>query len=131
MILPPWAYVAAGLVTFGAGLATGWTVRDWKADSAELADMKAATKSLEDQTKVISDAAATFEKDREDDRSATTVRENTIREYYRDRPARADCAVPEPVVSVLEDARRRANARAGSEPGGALPADPSPADPAR
>lgn len=131
MLIPPWLYAAAAGLTLAAGFGAGWTVRDWKADSDELAATKDAL-TREDKARQQGldqgKAYATFQAGNQ--QQAATDR-NTIRETYREVRVPADCAVPAAAAGVLEQGVNRANAAASGQPGIALPATaaaPAPAD---
>ena len=107
-------YTAGGALLIGA--LGGWTIRDWKADSDQLAAnnrlivakdaaINAANKPSEDYAKVLADI-----------RPREIETRNTIREVYRNVEVPADCAVPDSVIGVLNDARERANAVSTGKP---------------
>ncbi len=121
---------AAGALGIGMlGMWAGWTVADWRHDSDALSELRAETANLQKQTDRIDASATTYEKERTDERGQSIIRENTIREHYRDRPVAADCAVPDAVVSVLGQDRAYANARTAGESGSTLPRDTGNPDP--
>ena len=114
MINPLFLYTAGGALLIGA--LGGWTVRDWKADSDQLAAVERANKA----EKAAINAVYTPSEDYEQVLAYLRPREietrNTIREVYRNVEVPADCAVPAAGVGVLDDARLRANAAATGEP---------------
>ena len=122
----PVTWCAAGaLGALALGALGGWTVRDWQRDSEALASLEASVKALDQSREQIDRAASTFEQERADAATKTTIRENTIREIYKDRPVPADCAVPDAATRVLDDAIADANARASGQPASALRAAPA------
>ena len=104
-----------------AGFAGGWTVRDWKRDSEVLAGMETAAKHLEEARQTVDLAATAYEQEKADAQDQSRVRENTIREIYREQVVPADCAAPDAAVRVLDDAVTAANARASGQPAPGLP----------
>lgn len=98
------------------GLASGWTARDWKADSDQLATVERAHKAELKAATVVDKSAVDFEKLLADLRPHEIETRNTIREVYRDVEVPAACAVPAAAVVLLDDARQRANAAATGEP---------------
>lgn len=98
----------------------GWTVRDWKRDSEVLKGIEVAGKKLEEAREVVDNAATAYEQEKQVAAAQFAVRENTIREIYRDRPVSTDCAVPDAARSVLDRAVDAANARATGKPASTL-----------
>lgn len=123
--LLPYAAVAALLL----GALGGWTVRDWKADSDEGKRIEAERVALEKAQGRVDAAADKYEKERQRADQALGQRTNTVREYYKDVPVSADCAVPPPLHGVLAQAVAESNARASGEPKGAVPAAPPAGEP--
>lgn len=107
-------YSAAGALLIG--LATGWSVRDWKADSDQLAAIERANKAEKAAIAAVNAPSQKLEDVLADLRPAQIESRNTIREVYRDVQVPTDCAVPAAGVGVLEAARQRANAAASGEP---------------
>lgn len=123
MIVPLWVKIAAAGAILVAGFGAGWTIRDWKRDAEVLAEMKAATKLVQKQTDRISTAATAYEKERASETTQSTVRENTIREIYKDRPVAIDCAIAPDAGRMLDQAISAANSRTTGEPKGTVPTD--------
>ena len=113
--------LGGALVAVVTGFAGGWTVRDWKRDSEVLARMETAAKQLRDATHTVDLAATAYEQEKSDAQAQNRMRENIIREIYREQVVPADCAAPDAAVRVLDDAVTAANARAAGEPAPALP----------
>lgn len=112
-----------GAVLMAVGAWGGWTVATWRADAELLKGIKEATKQVADQTKILSNAADTYQRNQQNGQVATNTRESTIREIYRNTPAvPVNCAAPVSVRGVLEQAVSAANARAAGQPQGGLPA---------
>lgn len=120
-------YIAAAALALG--LLGGWTVRDWKADSDEGKRIEAERIALEKAQGRVDAAADKYEKERQRADQALGQRTNTVREYYKDVPVSADCAVPSPMRGVLSQAVADANARASGEPQGAVPTAPTAGEP--
>ena len=114
MINPPVVYGAIGALLLG--IAGGWTVRDWKADSDALAAADAARKAQERAIAAANRPAERFETVVAELKPLEIETRNTIREVYRNVEIPADCAVPAAGVSLLDAARVNANAAAAGEP---------------
>lgn len=115
MINPIMLYTAGGSVLLG--LALGWTVRDWKADSDALDAVKAGHKAQIELLDVVAEPSADLENTIANLRTTETETRNTIKEVYRNVEVPANCAVPADAVRVLVDAVRDANAAAAGELG--------------
>lgn len=115
MINPIMLYTAGGSVLLG--LALGWTVRDWKADSDALDAVKASHKAQIELLDVVAEPSADLENTIANLRTTETETRNTIKEVYRNVEVPANCAVPADAVRVLVDAVRDANAAAAGELG--------------
>ena len=118
MINPLILYSAGGALLLGA--LAGWTVRDWKADSAQLEQVERAHKAEKAAIAAVNGSSEKFEQILADLRPAQVETRNTIREVYRNVEVPTDCAVPPAGVSLLEAARERANAAATGEPSAEL-----------
>lgn len=114
MINPLVLYTAGGALLIGA--LGGWTVRDWKADSDQLAAVERANKAEKAAIAAVHQPSSDYEKVLSDLRPREIETRNTIREVYRDVEVPADCAVPTAGYGLLNDARLRANAAASGEP---------------
>lgn len=129
MALPIWAYVGGGALL--AGALAGWTVRDWKADSDQLAAVEKAQKEERRLRDMLQRQAEAYEGERDDAESQSESRRIEIRTVYRDRPVRAECAVPADVRGLLVGAVNAANARTSGQPEAPVPgpaASPGPVD---
>lgn len=113
MINPLVLYTAGGALLVGA--LGGWTVRDWKADSDQLAAVERANKAEKAAIAAVNKPSSEYEQVLADLRPREIQTRNTIREVYRDVKVPIDCAVPTAAVGVLDDARLRANAAASGE----------------
>lgn len=116
MTFPFAGYIGLGALL--AGALTGWTVRDWKADSDALeAEEKAQTEyvavvqSLADQSLAYEALAQSLRASERQDRE-------TIREVYRNVQVPANCAADPAAVRVLSEAVTRANAASAGQSGG-------------
>ena len=114
MINPLVLYTAGGALLVGA--LGGWTARDWKADSDQLAAIERANAAEKAAIAAVYKPSDAYEQVMADLRPREVQTRNTIREVYRDVEVPADCAVPDAGVGVLDDARVRANAAATGEP---------------
>lgn len=109
--------IALTIAAFGAG----WTARDWRCDAAQAAALEKVAK-LEDKIEsIVAAGASVYEQDKAALAQVVTNERVTVREIYRDIEVPADCAVGPAAVSLLTDARERANAAAAGELGAALP----------
>jgi hypothetical protein len=127
MIIPPWAYAAAGVATFATGFGVAWTVQGWRSDAAVLAGMKLAAKKTAELMVRTQGQASAYEQERPDAQADNRDRLSTVREIYRTIEVPGACAVPDVARGVLEGAVARANSRAAGEPGAAVPGAAAPA----
>lgn len=106
------------------GIATGWTVRDWKADGDLVKGFEAIIDLKDENRKEMKAEATRFEDFKQNLEPRTdTVREK-IREIYKNAPPVAvECAWSPDVLGLLENHRAIANRAAGGDFGNALPAD--------
>lgn len=112
------AYSAAAALLLG--LAAGWSVRDWKADSDQLAAVNAAHAAELKAAQAVNASSEDLERALASLRPQAIESRNTIREIYRDVQVPVDCAVPAAGIGVLEAARLRANTAASGEPSAAV-----------
>jgi hypothetical protein len=119
VINPIAAYGAAAALLIG--LATGWSIRDWKADSDSLAVMQKVEKERQQLQKRYDDLAALYEEDRNVAATNSITRQTELRTIYRDIPIRHDCAAPDSARSLLENSVGEANARATGQSIGTMP----------
>lgn len=108
-----------------AGFAGGWTVRDWKADSAALAQTVRAEKERDRLMNKADAASESYEALRAEMTPAHTETRNTIREIYRNVEVPADCRIPDDAGRMLEAARIRANAAVTGQSAPAMPDHPA------
>ena len=92
MINPLVLYTAGGALLIGA--LGGWTVRDWKADSDQLAAVERANEAEKAAIAAVYKPSEGYEQVLADLRPREIETRNTIREVYRDVEVPADCAVP-------------------------------------
>ncbi len=122
-MIPPQILIGGGAVLLLLGTATGWTVRDWKADSDALEATQAADKQFKHALDVIGQQATGFETFRQSLEPQRTKGRDIITKEYHDVPVPADCALRPATLGVLEQARQRANAAATGQPGKPMPSD--------
>lgn len=121
--------VIIGIVVgaFFLGCVNGYVVRDGAAKSSAAKAYKAAEGRrlvMQGQIDVLS---AQYEEERRRVSSVNVQRTNTIKEFYRDVPAvPAECALPDPMYSLLVNSVRDANVSTG-ELSSALPSTSKPA----
>lgn len=114
-MIPPWILGGAAAVCIATGLAGGWTARDWKADSDQLAILqKEAAERSKLQEKLFAQATS-FEEWRNKLEVNKVENRNTIREVFRNVPVRADCAAPAAAYSMLAVQVTAANAAAAGK----------------
>jgi len=123
-------YVIGAIVfAFVLGCATGYSNRDGAAKASAAKAYKASEDQRIKMQGKINLLSAQYEKERERVASVNIQRTNTIKEFYRDVPAvPAECALPDPMYSLLVNSVRDANVSTG-EPSGKLPntSKPTPA----
>lgn len=123
ILVPAWVkIIAAGLVCILC-FACGWVVNDWRHDSTSLDELREATAEVNKQSTKLLAAGERLENSRATEKTASTVREHTIREIYRDRPINVDCALDAAAGRVLDEGIAAANARAAGEPAGVVRTD--------
>lgn len=106
-----------------AGFASGWSVRDWKADADILEAMEKTERVRIEAQNRADTKAEEYEQSRSKlEPSRVEVRSN-IREIYRNVEVPAVCAAPDTAVSLLDSTRRDANSSASGQPRSELPAD--------
>lgn len=121
---PVFAYIAGGALL--VGLASGWVVRDWKAD-ADLLKEKDRTEQVRAAMQANNDALSSeYEDLRANLEPGKVETRNTIREIYRNVQVPTECAASDDVVGVLGNVRLRASALASGESGEVL--SPTAAD---
>ena len=130
MLIPPQFLAVGAAAALLAGFAGGWTVRDWKADSAALAAAQAADKAREALQGTIDANATQYEQWRAAQEPARLETRNTIREIFRDKPIPVECAAPDALVGLLDRKAANASAAARGQPGPAVPDDRPAAAPA-
>jgi len=123
----PLPYMLGALVAvFVLGCANGYAIRDGSAKSAAAKAYKAAEGRrmvMQGQIDVLS---AQYEEERRRVSSINIQRTNTIKEFYRDAPAvPAECALPDPMYSLLVNSVRDANVSTG-EPSSAVSSTSKP-----
>ena len=113
MINPLILYSAIG--AFALGAASGWTARDWKADSDKLAVAEAQHKAERAVNTAVEKPAQDLETALATLRPREIETRNTIREVYKNVEVPVDCAVPPAGVSLLDNARKLADAATTGE----------------
>lgn len=110
-----------GIAGAVAAALAGWTVRDWKADSDQLALERKADEIQELRSQEAFESALRLEGIIGEIRADRRTNTNTIREIYRDVEVPAECAVPDSAVELLDNSIERANRAATGEPINPLP----------
>lgn len=119
-----WAlYLGGAALLVGSGFAGGWTVRDWKADSEELADVQAGIELGKQQQELADFKAGRYEEDRDEREAAIRERDTEIRTIYRTEQIEVptECEPPAGALRVLDDALRSANSQVTGQSGPTLP----------
>lgn len=124
----PLPYVLGALVAvFVLGCANGYAIRDGAAKSSAAKAYKAAEEQRVIMQGKIDTISAQYEEERRRVSSVNVQRTNTIKEFYRDAPAvPAECALPDPMFSLLVNSVRDANVATG-EPISAVSSTSKPA----
>ena len=122
MMVPLWAYAGAGALLVGA--ISGWTVRDWKADSELLEAENKAQAEYVAAVQMLADQSLAYEALAQSIRASERTDRETIREIFRDVEVPTVCAAPDGAVGVLNNAVNRANAAASGELSGEVPKTP-------
>jgi hypothetical protein len=123
MINPTLFYVSIAAVILG--FASGWGVRDWKADADQLKTVRQAEIMREKMQAKVDRLAVNYEEWRAAQEPAKVETRNTIREIYRDVKVPVECAAPVAVVGLLDAATHKANAAATGKPSTAVRAAPA------
>lgn len=121
----------AGAVSAGAAGFAGWTIRGWRCDAALLKEQTARVAAQNQLNEHVLGESLSYEQGRAQGLQDAGVRENTLREIYRDVKVSADCEPPAAAVSVLNRAVDAANARVAGEPAPVVSAAPGAAKPVR
>ena len=119
----PLPYMLMALVAvFVLGCANGYAIRDGSAKTAAAKAYKAAEGQRIIMQGQIDTLSAKYEAERERSNKVLLERTNTIREYYNQGPTvDANCALPNPMFSLLVNSVRDANAAASGELSSELP----------
>jgi len=125
---PLLAYATAGALLLG--VAGGWTLRDWKADSDTLKAMEKREQVREDMQAKVDAKAKEFEDWRSRQEPARIETRNTIRETFRNVEVPAQCAAPDVIVSLLEARTAAANLAVAGQFGAGVPAAAASTQPA-
>lgn len=112
------------------GLVSGWTVRDWKADSDSVAAYEKAEKVRERLQARYDSIALGYEADRANADANSIIRQTELRTIYRDIPTDGDCAAPDAARRLLENSVDEANARLAGKPVDAVSEVAAPSKPA-
>jgi hypothetical protein len=117
----------ASLAIIIAGFASGWAVRDWKADADILKAMEKTERVRIEMQDKADTKADEYEKSRSRLEPSRVEVRNNIREIYRNVEVPAECAANDSVVGLLESTRLDANSSASGQPRRELPANPQAA----
>lgn len=113
-------YVAGGALLAGAG--AGYTIRGWQCDAARTDALEKAAEQGEEARNVVGESARTYEAARDQTYRVGATRATEIRTIYREVPVpAADCAAPDSLVGVLQNAVDSANAATTGELGRPVP----------
>jgi len=117
----------ASIAVMLAGFASGWAVRDWKADADALAALQAAERLRVEMQNRADSKSDEYERLRAGLEPSRVEVRNNIREIYRNVEVPAECAADDAAVGLLDATRRNANASASGEPRRELLPDPGSA----
>lgn len=93
------------------GIATGWSVRDWKADADQLQTVEAANSQREKLQEKVDALSLGYEFDRSNADAKEVVRQTELRTIYRDVPTPSNCSAPDAARRLLQDSVDEANSR--------------------
>jgi hypothetical protein len=115
------AYVAGAALVAGIGL--GWTVADWRADARELQRVQAQKEVADEQQRMVSQASARFETQREQRGARERI---VVKEVQRvlEKPVYRNVCLDDGGLRILSDDIAASNAR--RQLGPALPSASSP-----
>jgi len=113
----PMPYILGAFVAvFVLGCLNGYAIRDGAAKSAAAKAYKAAEGQRQVMQGQIDVISAKYEATKEAANRKAVERTNTVREYYSQGPTvDANCALPNPMFSLLVNSVRDANAAASGE----------------
>lgn len=115
-MIDPRILVGAAGLSLVVGAFGGWQVRSWRCE-ASIAKIERQAEQARETMRTQMEAAATdYETFRAGNETAQVRTQTQIREVYRNVPVSSDCAVPDDVVGMLNDAREAANSAASGEP---------------
>lgn len=118
MISPLGLKAAIAALALAMAFAGGFGVSHNMAKAHEAKMAKMALMAQIAMQKELNNVSARYEVERERAAQALGGRVQTVREYWRDRPAPSpDCAVPAPLVGLLNGAVSDANAATGQSRG--------------
>lgn len=116
LLNPVMGYVAAGALVIG--LASGWTVRDWRCDAAYSKALEKADKQRQEMQGKIDEVSTLYQTQRDQADVVVAGERKKIREIYKTLPAvPADCTADARIVELLEGGINRANAAASGKSG--------------
>lgn len=121
----------SSLGALALGIATGWSVRDWKSDADQLSAMESANRQREKMQEKVDALSLGYEADRSIADSNSIIRQTELRTIYRDIPTPSNCAAPDAARSLLQDSVDEANARLAGKPIGPLSEADQPTQPAQ
>ncbi len=120
----------SGISALVVGIATGWSIRDWKADADQLEAVEVANRQREKLQARYDELALGYEADRAQAGINSITRQTELRTIYRDVPIDSNCAAPDSARGLLENSVSEANARATGKPVGPVPAVAESSQPA-
>ena len=107
-------YVIGAIVfAFVLGCATGYSNRDGAAKASAAKAYKASEDQRIKMQGKIDLLSAQYEEERKRVASVNVQRTNTIKDYYHDVVVPAECALPDPMYSLLVNSVRDANVSTG------------------
>lgn len=119
-------YIIGAIVfAFVLGCATGYSNRDGAAKASAAKAYKASEDQRIKMQGKIDLLSAQYEEERKRVASVNVQRTNTIKDYYHDVVVPAECALPNPMYSLLVNSVRDANVATG-EPSNAVSSTSKP-----
>ena len=125
-ISPVHGYIGAGIAI--AAFLAGWSVNGWRYQSREAKALETALAARDEANERANILAADYEALRASLEYQSDRVQTEVRTIYRDRTINPDCAVPAGAASLLDNARRDANAAIAGEPRGPMSGNPGSPD---
>lgn len=117
LFIPPWVLWACAALALAGAFGSGLKVAGWRCAARQVEALERAQRQFNERLKQQQQESELYEAEREQGRIEGRARETEVRTIYRDIPAPPiECAAPDAVRSVLDDAINAANSAAGRQP---------------